>query len=217
MEKHKAHPIKHNKRHKKNKILKWQILVAVLVLLLIISILTRGFSSCLITKDKTTETITEGNAKGNPDAKVTIIEYSSFSCGYCKRVIPTIDQILQTYPEDVKVIYKHFNRGGTDSQTAQATECAGEQGKFWEMHDEIFASGANGNLETYAQTIGLDTTKFMQCLSSGKYASKVTADTTEGRGLGIGGTPSFVINGELLIGAQPFEAFKQVIDAKLAE
>lgn len=155
--------------------------------------------------------------KGTEDAKVTIVEYSSFSCGYCNRARGTIDQILETYPDDVKFVYKHFNRGGTDSQTAQATECAGEQDKFWEMHDIIFDKGSSGDLKQYAKDIGLDTDSFNQCLDSGKYSSKVAEDTSEARSLGIGGTPGFIINGQLVSGAQPFENFKAVIDAELAK
>ena len=109
--------------------------------------------------------------KGAEDAKVTIVEYSSFSCGYCNRVRTTLDQILETYPDDVKIVYKHFNRGGTDSVTAQAAECAGDQGKFWEMHDMIFDEGASGDVKGYAKDIGLNANSFAECLDSGKYTS----------------------------------------------
>jgi protein-disulfide isomerase len=161
---------------------------------------------------------TENSAsKGADDAKVLMIEYSSFSCSFCNKVRATIDQILTNYPDDVKLIYKHFNRGGTDSQTAQATECAGEQEKFWEMHDLIFDKGSRGDLVGYAQDIGIDVDKFSECLNSGKYSAKVTADTNEARSFGISGTPGFIINGKLVSGAQPFSVFQQVIETELAK
>ena len=152
--------------------------------------------------------------KGAEDATVTMVEYSSFSCGFCNRVRDTLDQILQTYPGDVKIVYKHFDRGGTDSQTAQGTECAGEQGQFWEMHDMIFDKGAD--VKSHVEELGLDVGAFNECLDSGKYASLVQQDTTEAKANGIRGTPGFLINGKLVSGAQPFENFKQVIDAELA-
>jgi protein-disulfide isomerase len=154
--------------------------------------------------------------KGAEDASVTIVEYSSFSCGFCNRVRPTLDQILETYPGEIKIVYKHFDRGGTDSSTAQATECAGDQGKFWEMHDAIFDGGSSGDLSAYADNIGLDVNEFEECLNSGKYAQRVQQDTQEARSAGGRGTPFFVINDKPLSGAQPFSAFKQVIDAELA-
>ena len=156
------------------------------------------------------------NSKGAENAKVVILEYSSFSCGYCNRVRPTINQILQTYPNDVKIIYKHFNRGGSDLLTAQAAECAGDQDKFWEMHDMIFDSGPNGDLNQYAKNLGLNTDEFDICLESGKYESKVASDTNEARSLGMGGTPGFLVNDKIVSGAQPFENFKTIIDAELS-
>jgi protein-disulfide isomerase len=152
--------------------------------------------------------------KGADDGKVVIVEYSSFSCGYCNKVRGTIDKILANYPDEVKFVYKHFNRGGTDSQAGQAAECAGDQGKFWEMHDLIFDKGSRG-FEGYAQEIGININKFSECLDSGKYSSKVTADTNEAKSFGISGTPGFMINGRLVSGAQPYENFKQIIDEEL--
>ncbi len=161
--------------------------------------------------------IDDSASKGPKDAKVTIIEYSSFSCGWCNRVRPTLDKILETYPDDVQIVYKHFNRGGTDSRTGQAAECASDQGKFWEMHDTIFDKGSSGNLEAYAADIGLDTSAFKECLDSGKYASKITQNTQEAISFGISGTPGFLVNGQLVSGAQPFENFQQIIEAELAK
>jgi len=209
----------------------WKSISVILFILLIVSIFTGGFgfgsndnNPTIVQKQKTIEkptavklTVDGFAAKGAEDAKVTIVEYSSFSCGYCNRVRGTLDKILETYPDDVKIVYKHFNRGGTDIKTAQATECANDQGKFWEMHDAIFDGGSSGDLSAYAKSIGLDVTEFEDCLSSEKYKEKVGQSTAEARSLGVGGTPSFFVNGKSVEGAQPFENFKKVIDAALVE
>lgn len=154
--------------------------------------------------------------KGAEKAKVTIVEYSSFSCGYCKTARPILNEVLAAYPDDVRLVYRHFDRGGTDAKSAQASECAGEQGKFWEMHDLIFDKGANSYAE-YATELGIDPAKLTACTDSDKYLDKVRANTTEARNSGIDGTPAFVLNGEALIsGRQPASSFKQVIDQMLA-
>lgn len=236
--------IKHRKNYaedgtiKINKLTVWKGISAILAVLLIFSIYSGGFSFEKASKEEKTQpaqvaqstqpsqpkvqqaitgTDVEGRSfKGAEDAKVTIVEYSSFSCGFCNSVRGTIDQILETYQDDVKIVYKHFNRGGTDSQTAQATECAGDQDKFWEMHDMIFDNGTS-NLNGYAESLGLDVEEFNSCLSTNKYASRVDADSAEGRAAGVSGTPTFLINGQKLVGAQPFSAFKQIIDEALTE
>jgi len=169
------------------------------------------------TGQKVDVSIDDRSIKGPKDAKVTMVEFGSFSCGWCNRVRATLDQILETYPDDVNIVYKHFNRGGTDSQTAQAAECAAEQGKFWEMHDIIFNKGSSGDLKKYAKEIGLDAGGFAECLDSGKYASRVQQDTSEARSYGIGGTPGFIVNGQVVSGAQPFAVFEQIIEGELAE
>lgn len=231
-----------NKENKKDeikisKLSLFQSLTLILGVLLIISILTNGFSSTNSEIEIKTETIAVQNEnvrpsnqeqeqpsinlnnaafKGNENAEITIVEYSSFSCGFCDRARGTIDQILEEYPNQVKIVYKHFDRGGTDSQTGQASECAGDQDKFWEMHDMIFDRGSSGDYYVYAREIGLDENDFKECFDSGKYASRVNEHSQEGRSLGVTGTPTFFINGQKLVGAQPFQAFKNVIDPMLA-
>jgi protein-disulfide isomerase len=214
-----------------NKETVWKVVSGLLGILLILSIFTGGFGIDLSPNNEPLVEIRDAQAQQDPtkidvdgrsfkgvkNAKITIVEYSSFSCGYCNRVRGTIDQILNNYPDDVKIVFKHFNRGGTDSMTAQATECAGDQEKFWEMHDAIFDKGSSGDIKAYAKDIGLNTDSFVKCLDSGKYSSRVNEDTSEGRSLGVSGTPSFIINGQLVSGAQPFENFKKVIEAELAK
>ncbi len=153
--------------------------------------------------------------KGPENAQVTIIEYSSFSCPYCNKVRPTLDQILQAYPTQVKYVYKHFDRGGPDSKAAQAAECARDQDKFWEMHDMLFDRGPSGDHRQYATLLGLNEELFDECIGSRKYVKRVRADTYEGQSFGARGTPTFFINGKMVVGSQQFSVFKEVIDAEL--
>ncbi len=104
-------------------------------------------------------------------------------------------------------------------KAAEATECADEQGKFWEYHDVVFANQSAidvDSLKGYAAELGLDTGTFDECLDEGKQSSEVEKDTEDGRASGASGTPAFFINGELVSGAQPFSVFQQIIDAALA-
>ena len=101
----------------------------------------------------------------------------------------------------------------------EAAHCAGEQGKYWPMHDRIFANQRTmevPSLKQHAAALGLDTTKFDQCLDSGKFASMILGDIKEGEQLGVQSTPTIFVNGRAVVGAQPFEAFQSVIDEELA-
>jgi protein-disulfide isomerase len=158
--------------------------------------------------------------KGPADALVTIIEFSEFQCPFCKRVGPTIKQITDTYGKDVRIAFKHnplpFHK---DAQLAsEAALEARDQGKFWEYHDKMFENQqalARENLETYAKDVGLNLGKFKAALDSGKHKAETEKDQGLARSLGASGTPSFFINGRNLRGAQPFEAFKAVIDEEM--
>ncbi len=163
-----------------------------------------------------------GNAavKGAKQPKVTIIEFSEFQCPFCGRVMPTIKQILDTYKNDVQIAFKHmplpFHDHAMDA--SQAAMAAKAQGKFWEMHDKLFANQqalTRADLDKYAQEIGLDMGKFKADLDSGKYKSDIEADSRYGNQFGARGTPSFFINGRKFVGAQPFENFKAAIDKEI--
>lgn len=158
--------------------------------------------------------------KGPADALVTIVEFSEFQCPFCSRVGPTVKQILETYGRDVRVVFKHnplpFHNNA--QKAAEAAVEAREQGKFWEMHDLLFANQqalAPEDLEKHAKAVGLNAAKFKAALESGKHKVETDADQQLARSLGASGTPSFFINGRSLRGAQPFEAFKAVIDEEL--
>lgn len=161
--------------------------------------------------------------KGNKNAPITIIEFSDYQCPFCTRAEPTIKQVLETYKDKVRFIYRDFPLGFHQyaQKAAEASECADEQGKFWEYHDLLFekqsewSSEGITKLKEYALNLGLDAKQFNECLDSGKMASEVQKDFNDGQQAGVSGTPAFFINGRLVSGAQPFSAFKQVIDEEL--
>jgi protein-disulfide isomerase len=162
----------------------------------------------------------EAPVKGPKNAPVTIVEWSDFQCPYCSRVEPTIQQIETQYGNKVKVAWKNqpmpfhpFAR-----PAAMAAMAANEQGKFWEYHDKLFSNQQQldrASLERYAQELGLDMGRFKGSLDSNKFESQIQADSAEGARLGATGTPTFYINGHQLVGAQPFESFKTIIDEEL--
>ena len=160
---------------------------------------------------------------GEEDAPVTIVEFSDFQCPYCARFFEqTFPQLKENYIKTgkVKLAFRHLPLSFHQyaQKTAEASECANEQGKFWEYHDTVFNNQdqlSDTILSTWAGEIGLDVKKFDDCLESGKYKEKVQADSNDAGSYGVSGTPSFFVNGKLLVGAQPYEAFQQVIDAEL--
>jgi protein-disulfide isomerase len=164
----------------------------------------------------------EGPAKGPATAKVNIVEFSDFQCPFCSKVVPTLHQIEKEYPNEVRVFFRNnpLDFHPDAPLAAQAAAAADQQGKFWEMHDKLFANQQalkRPDLERYAQELGLDVAKFKQALDSGAANVRVQQDLAVGRQIGVQGTPNFYINGRNLVGAQPFEAFKKVIDEEIKE
>ena len=159
--------------------------------------------------------------RGNPKAPVMIVEFSDFQCPYCRQVEPTLKNLLGKYGEKVSLAYRDFPITQIHPQAelaAEASRCAGEQGKFWEYHDQLYNSS---NLERVglledARTLKLDEKQFDSCLASGKYKAEVERDVKEGTQAGVSGTPGFFINGVLVSGAQAPEAFGRVIEEELA-
>jgi protein-disulfide isomerase len=158
--------------------------------------------------------------RGNPDAPVTIVEFSDFQCPFCVRARPTVNRVREVYGDDVRWVFRHFPLSFHQQapKAGEAAACAGEQGSFWEMHDRLWDSSGQlqvADLKENAAGLGLDAEAFGECLDSGRYAALVEEDTAAGARLGVSGTPAFFINGRPLIGAQPFEAFAAVIDDEL--
>lgn len=164
--------------------------------------------------------------KGNADAPVTIVEFSEYECPYCKRYIDeTYVKIWEEYEGEIRYIFRDYPLPfHQHSQiTAEAAHCAGDQGEYWAYHDLLFANRdgwaqseePTSLLSGYAADLGLNEEEFSGCLSSGKYTQAVKDDFKLGQQVGVSGTPSFFINGRLLVGAQPFEAFQAIIEEEL--
>ncbi len=171
--------------------------------------------------------------EGKQDAPVVIIEYSDYQCPFCRKWFEDAKtQLDKEYIQTGKVLflYKDFPLGFHPMAPtyAQAARCAGDEGKYWEMHDKIFEEQAKfgqgtissltkEDVKKWAQDMGLNSSKFNTCLDSGKYTSAVQTNTAEGASVGVSGTPSFVIGkadgtGQLIVGAQPYPVFKSAID-----
>ena len=166
----------------------------------------------------------KGPSLGSPRAPVTIVEFSDFRCSYCKKFwADTLPKLKQSYFDrgTVQFVFRHFAILGKQSeQAALASECAAEQGKFWQYHDKLFANQAalgftESKLKGYAGELRLQQAKFNSCLTTGKYKSKVEQETVTAAYLGGRGTPMFLVNEWLLVGAQPFETFQKVIGQAL--
>ena len=177
--------------------------------------------------------VSDEPAKGSPDAPITIVEYSDYQCPFCLRHFQETMPQLQSYIDagQVRYLFKDFPIHSIHPQAQKAHEsarCAREQGGdefYWQMHDLLFANQeqwANstnhvGIFKSYAAELALAQAEFDDCLDSGRYADAVNAEVNEGVQLGIRGTPSFFINGQPLVGAQPFSVFQQAIETLLAE
>jgi len=162
-----------------------------------------------------------GRLRGNPAAPVVIVEFSDFQCPFCRRAWPTLRGLLDKYKGQVSLAYRDFPLREIHEQAelaAEASRCAGEQGKFWEYHDLLFgqtSSLARDALVADAQGLGLDQKRFGACLESGKYKAAVEEDFQAGERAGVSGTPGFFINGVFLEGARPPADFEKIIDAEL--
>lgn len=161
---------------------------------------------------------------GAADAPVTITEFSDFQCGYCKKFwAETLPKLKESYIDSGKArfVYRQFAIFGKPSQAAaEASVCAGEQGKFWTYHDKLFSNFGKGfvtekNLKKLASEVKLEPADFDKCLQSSKVKERVERETMTAAYLGGRGTPMFFVNEKLLIGAQPLEVFQQVIEEEL--
>lgn len=195
----------------------------------------------LVNVESNTRPNPNGNSMGDPDAPIQMVEFGDFQCPYCERfAMQTEPSLVENYINTGKVYFtfrsagnwvsKNIGQGRTESQDAAAAAyCAGDQGKFWEMHDSLFANNrdvedqgsfSSSRLAGMAESLGLDMTEFRSCYDSGKYADQVQQDYQDAIAAGVQGTPSFIIiytaNGETqtfpIEGAQPYEVFQQSLD-----
>ncbi len=164
----------------------------------------------------------DGPSAGPAGAPVTIVEFSDFQCPFCSRLVPTIEQVKKNFADKVRVVFMQFpipQLHRDASKAAEASLCAHDQGKFWEMHDAMFADQRNlavPALKEKAAQLGLDAQVFGQCLDSGKHQPKVAADVAAGKSLGVTGTPMTFINGRPVSGAAPYEQLVAIINDELA-
>jgi len=160
--------------------------------------------------------------RGNPKAAVVIVEFSDFQCPYCQSVQQTLKDLLAKYGGRVSLAYRDMPLRDIHPQAqlaAEASRCAGEQGKFWEYHDLLFANQNKLNREglvEHARSLKLDDKRFESCLSTGKYQAQIEQDRQLGTKAGVSGTPGFIINGKLLSGSLPQDAFEKAIEVELA-
>lgn len=158
--------------------------------------------------------LSEAPVRGPADARVTIVEYSDFQCPFCMRANPTLDRLRETYPDDVRIVFKHFPLGFHKQamNAHRAVLAAGRQQRFWEMHDRIFANPGSldaVDMRDHAEALGLDLEAFDRDFDSDAVAAAIQRDIDEGRRLGVRGTPAFFVNGRLISGAQPYAVFEQ--------
>jgi protein-disulfide isomerase len=169
--------------------------------------------------------------RGNPDAPVTIVEYSDFQCPYCARGFETMEQVLEKYPQDVKFVFKHFPLDAIHPwarPAAIASVCAAEQSAeaFWTLHDAYFenqkalnAGNVIDKSKEFLAGTSIDFAQWETCSTDSSSeahqaaAAQVQTDLETGQGLGVSGTPGFFVNGEFLNGAQPLAAFEPLIQA----
>lgn len=171
----------------------------------------------------------DDHVKGSPTAKVTIVEYSDFQCPACAAYYPAVKQIADAYPNDVRVIYRHYPLAQIHKNAtlaSQAAEAAARQNKFWEMHDVLFNTqaiwGEDENADAlfaeYAKSLGLDEQQFQKDLRSDEVQGRVARDGRSGSASGVNATPTFFVNGKKEENMRPaYDDFKRIVDAALAQ
>lgn len=158
--------------------------------------------------------------RGSSKAALKIVEYSDFQCPFCERHYPNLKRLLSEYGDKISLEYKHFPLSFHPfaEPAAEASECAAEQGKFWEFHDIVFENQdklSQDELSVWAKQIGLNMNKFNDCFNNHKYQAKVKAEYNQGSNEGVQGTPATFIDGQQISGAVPYEQLKAAVDAAL--
>ncbi|MPY89422.1 MAG: thioredoxin domain-containing protein [Luteitalea sp.] len=167
--------------------------------------------------------VDDAPVRGAASAPVTVVEFTDFHCPFCRRVQPTLTDLLKKYEGKVRLVFRHFpidQLHPTARQASEAAWCAEQEGKFWEYHDGLFDVGNDASpaaLKKIASKVGLDEAAFDSCTAGTAAPAAVNRDLEEARRLGLSGTPTFFINGRPLVGGLPLDAFTEVIDEELAE
>ena len=159
---------------------------------------------------------------GPAGAPITIVEFSDYQCPFCRRWHEEVYQpLMEAYPGKIRLVYRHLPLTSIHPEAfpaAEAVMCAGEQDAYWDYHEKLFSSDQLGAdvYEQYAKDLGLDLAKFESCITEGRYRDAIQADSDFAVNLGARSTPTFFINGLAVVGAQPLDVFRQVIDKELA-
>lgn len=159
---------------------------------------------------------------GPADAQITLVEFSDYQCPFCRRFHQdTYQALLNAYPGKIRFVYRNLPLTEIHPNAMSAAEaalCAGEQKAYWQYHDKLFSGEELGSevYKQYAQTLGLDMDQFNQCIETNKYRADIQKDSDFATNLGVRSTPTFFINGLAVVGAQPLDVFKQIIDKELA-
>jgi protein-disulfide isomerase len=160
--------------------------------------------------------------RGPETAPVTIIQFAEFQCPYCGKASAAVEQVFKEYDGKVKMVFRDFPLGFHDRAipAAVAANCAGQQGKYWEMHNQLMSNQRaleDADLEAAARTVEVDINKWQACRKDPAQEAEVRKDLEDGQAAGVSGTPAFFINGIMLSGAQPFSEFKAIIDRELSK
>ncbi|MEO8362339.1 MAG: thioredoxin domain-containing protein [Vicinamibacteria bacterium] len=158
--------------------------------------------------------------QGTEAAQVTFVEYSDFQCPFCQKAYPIVKQLRETYKDRVRFVFKDFPLSihPQAAKAAEAGACAGDQGRFWEMHQWMFENPKSlqvNDLKRAANTLRLDTGKFSECLDSSRYEASWREDIAEGQRLGVQATPTFLINGQAVVGAKSLAELTKILDIEL--
>jgi len=178
-----------------------------------------GFESVL--EPPRFEIVGEGPTRGPADAPITLVEFSDYQCPYCKSAEGVVAQVLERYPTQVRLVFRHFPLDNIHPQArpaAEAAACAAEQGKFWEYHKVLFHESpklGEAELGQYANQIGLDRAAFDACIAEKRHAAAIQADVAAGEKIGVAGTPAFYVNGLPVAGGRSLDQFATLIDGEL--
>ncbi len=188
---------------------------------LLASLHTKHTSRILLEPERAQVSEAGAPARGPKDAPVTIIEFSDFQCPYCSRLEPAVEEAMKTYDGQIRLAYRQFPLSIHQhaEKAAEASLCANDQGKFWEMHDAMFGNQqalAVEQLKAKAAELGMNADQFDKCLDSGKHKDQIQADIAAGSAAGVNGTPALFINGRFISGAVPFSEIQKVVDDELA-
>lgn len=201
----------------------WKIVILGVVILLGGSVVYSQYAA----KQADEGVVIEPHIKGNPEASVTLVEYSDFQCPACGQFYPYVKQLLADYPDSIRFEYRHFPLINVHPQAvpgARAAEAAAQQGKFWEMHDKLFenqtvwskAANPNAYFYQYAEEIGLDVEKFKRQMGSAMIQAAVDSSFADARERGFTGTPTFLLNDEVMT-FTTFDEFRAAIEAAIKE